>query len=68
MDHWGYSRGGEREKQAFPGRILYSGEERNVHAIFIHERRSAAKPQPKCLNFEEVNHKDTKARRETLDL
>nr|VFJ71157.1 MAG: hypothetical protein BECKFM1743A_GA0114220_105781 [Candidatus Kentron sp. FM]VFJ71505.1 MAG: hypothetical protein BECKFM1743C_GA0114222_106001 [Candidatus Kentron sp. FM]VFK18926.1 MAG: hypothetical protein BECKFM1743B_GA0114221_105841 [Candidatus Kentron sp. FM] len=29
---------------------------------------SAAEPQPKCLNFEEMNHKDTKARRETLDL
>nr|VFJ66579.1 MAG: hypothetical protein BECKFM1743A_GA0114220_104194 [Candidatus Kentron sp. FM]VFJ66601.1 MAG: hypothetical protein BECKFM1743C_GA0114222_104304 [Candidatus Kentron sp. FM]VFK16462.1 MAG: hypothetical protein BECKFM1743B_GA0114221_104194 [Candidatus Kentron sp. FM] len=56
------------------------GEERNVHAIlstkgtereerfFNHRGHSAAEPQPKCLNFEEVNHKDTKARRETLDL
>nr|VFJ61098.1 MAG: hypothetical protein BECKFM1743A_GA0114220_102786 [Candidatus Kentron sp. FM] len=33
-----------------------------------HRGHSAAEPQPKCLNFEEVNHKDTKARRETLDL
>nr|VFJ45676.1 MAG: hypothetical protein BECKFM1743A_GA0114220_1002815 [Candidatus Kentron sp. FM]VFJ46626.1 MAG: hypothetical protein BECKFM1743C_GA0114222_100381 [Candidatus Kentron sp. FM]VFK06854.1 MAG: hypothetical protein BECKFM1743B_GA0114221_1002614 [Candidatus Kentron sp. FM] len=36
--------------------------------FFNHRDPSAAKPQPKCLNFEEVNHKDTKARRETLDL
>nr|VFJ70506.1 MAG: hypothetical protein BECKFM1743A_GA0114220_105514 [Candidatus Kentron sp. FM]VFK14756.1 MAG: hypothetical protein BECKFM1743B_GA0114221_103386 [Candidatus Kentron sp. FM] len=28
--------------------------------IFHHRGPSAAEPQPKCLNFEEVNHKDTK--------
>uniref|UniRef100_A0A450S0B7 Restriction endonuclease n=2 Tax=Candidatus Kentrum sp. FM TaxID=2126340 RepID=A0A450S0B7_9GAMM len=36
--------------------------------FFNHRGHSAAEPQPKCLNVEEVNHKDTKARRETLDL
>nr|VFJ59151.1 MAG: hypothetical protein BECKFM1743A_GA0114220_102319 [Candidatus Kentron sp. FM] len=54
---------GSEKAQASCGRILHLGEERNIHG-----NHSAAEPQPKCLNFEEMNHKDTKARRETLDL